>query len=438
MDKKFQNFPYEAIYPRTLVQIIEERAKNSGYPIDFTSASFLVCFGVAMGATTEVRFQNDFIESGNLFCVLVGPPNSAKSHPMAFAMRFIRERNRRLIKEYNRQKAEYDRQKGVDEDGNKLTEPVRELIELNDFTVESLMKVLNENPRGIIIFSDELMNFMKNQNKYNSGSSAEAYLTLWSRGSISISRKTSGYFNVERGFASILGSVQTKILPQLFDKTRSDNGMLDRFLFVFPDNLTMSEWVNQAVSSTCEEELEGAFSKLFALPQIITDQGIEPLILEFEPLAKEKLIEWRNGEQHRGRLLDENTETFATAMGKMDIMAIRFSLILQAMYYAFDEEGFDTVGMRAVEGAILLSEYFKEQIVRVHDFVFKEDVRILMNPLQKTVSEHLPNEIFKAEIGQAIAEGLGMDKWKYKRLIADKRFFTKKYSAHYLKNGIDE
>lgn len=109
----------------------------------------------------------------------------------------------------------------------------------------------------------------------------------------------------------------------------------------------------------------------------------------------------------------------------MDMHALRFSLILEMMYYAFGEGEGRAISVRAVEGAIKIVDYFKSQVELMHELVYKEDVRHLMTKEQSAVYDALPNGSFKTSDGIKIAASLGMGEWVFKRFLKNDKFFKK-------------
>ena len=65
----------------------------------------------------------------------------------------------------------------------------------------------------------------------------EFWLSVWSGKPINIDRKTGEPVFIPLPFISVCGTIQNGILNELAKDSRTQNGFIDRILFVMPDNL---------------------------------------------------------------------------------------------------------------------------------------------------------------------------------------------------------
>src|SRR5690606_10914534 len=112
---------------------------------------------------------------------------------------------------------------------------------VSDFTIESISSILLNNNRGVGLDVDELAIWFKNFNRYNQGSEQEFWLANWNSNRIVVNRKTAKPINIPNPFVSVGGTIQPAVLDELA-KNRTDNGFLDRLLFVMPENLKKQPW----------------------------------------------------------------------------------------------------------------------------------------------------------------------------------------------------
>ena len=89
---------------------------------------------------------------------------------------------------------------------------------IKDFTIEALCSQLKNNPRGTLLYMDEIMGWIRNMGKYTGGSDIAFYLSLWSEEDISVDRKTTDNLRISKPFLSIIGGIQTGILSELMTK----------------------------------------------------------------------------------------------------------------------------------------------------------------------------------------------------------------------------
>jgi putative DNA primase/helicase len=118
--------------------------------------------------------------------------------------------------------------------------PIWHRYRTNDSTVEKLGELLKENPRGLLIFRDELIGFLAALDREDRKSDRGFYLEAWNGyGNYLYDRIGRGTVPVENCCVSILGGIQpAKLLAylhQAMDPMR-DDGLLQRFqLLVYPD-----------------------------------------------------------------------------------------------------------------------------------------------------------------------------------------------------------
>lgn len=264
---------------------------------------------------------------------------------------------------------------------------------------------------------------MGNINRYNpSGSGATQYLSLWSGGKLKVVRRTKSTIIVNNPFVSIIGGAQNAILADLFGDRRGENGFMDRMLPIMPEGLPVARWGEGDVNPALVERLRSALYRLLDIPVIEDDEGnIFPTMLEFTPEASERVMQWHNDE-HCVKIEQERDETFTNASSKLDIYALRFMLILHLLYWAVEEDTAEPqhyVGLRVVEAAIRLVDFFREEHRKVHAYVYGCAGR-LRNELEKEVYEDLTDKFSSAE-GLKIALSHGMSERGFFRFTAQDR-----------------
>lgn len=410
-------FPLKA-YPKKLQDFVSETNKCYDYSEEYLSLALLMACSAAIGYSVTIRFNDDFIETAMIFAVIIGKPNTGKTHPLKYALGPILKKDEEMHQKYQQEMREYQQAK-KDNSSTEMPIPKRSKQIVKDFTIESLCVQLRDSPRGILLHMDEIMGWLRNMNKYTGGSDITNYLSIWSKESISVDRKTSESIRIPKPFLSIIGGIQTGILSELITKELLHCGFLDRILFSMPQNEKVIEWTEMSVSTELKEWYYQFIEALFAVPLERMGEDIVPTVLDLSPEAKEHIIQWRNT-IHKDTLQDNEGETYAGAYGKMDIYVLRFALILQMMYYAAGEEGMDCVGIRAVKGAICLANYFMQEIKKVHELVFTKDIRHEMSEEKRKFYNALP-PLFKLQEGIALGVKMGLSNNVAKKFISNKK-----------------
>jgi len=435
-EHKANRFPVE-VFPLPIQQVITATNENLNFPIDFIGASLLYAVSVAVGNTHSVEVKKGFQQSAVLYLAIVGRAGTTKSHPLSFALQPIVEQDKRTYRQYEQQRQQYEQavslpkkereQKAIEEQ----TKPVWQKFLLSDFTPEALAEVHKYNKRGIGVYIDELAGWFKNFNRYNSGSEMEFWLSQWSGKPINIDRKTGEPVCIPLPFISVAGTIQKGILNELAKGSRTQNGFIDRILFVIPDNIQKEYWSETDLPPVVSENWESIISNLLNLSVTNDDtQNPSPEVLRFTPEAKKLLFEWQkvNTDQSNGA----ESEALSGIFSKMDMYVLRLALILEMMRYACKESNKQAVSIEAVQGAVKLVEYFKSSAVKVNS-ILSNASPLDKHPTDKQALYNALPDTFTTETGLQIAESLDVAERTFKRFLNVKELFERISRGEYEK-----
>ena len=428
---KVNHFPVK-VFPALIQKIITATNESLNFPIDFIGTSILYAVSVAIGNTYRVEIMKGYDQNAVLYLAIVGRTGTNKSHPLSFTMKPIEEQDNLKYQRYQREKKEYDNivnlpkrereQQGYDEP----VKPVWEQHLVTDFTPEALADVHKFNKRGIGVYSDELASWFKNFNRYNKGSEEQFWLSVWSGKPIRINRKTSEPTYIPLPFISVAGTIQPGILNELA-KDRTENGFLDRLLFVMPDNLKKDYWSETEISPEIIENWQTIITKLLDI-SIIEDETLnpQPVILKFTPEAKQRLFNW----QREITDLSNKTENEAISgiYAKIEMYAIRLALILEMIRFACGESNKQVIGIEAVQGALKLAEYFINSAVKVHSLVSNASPLDKLPADKQNLYNALP-DFFTTNEGVQVAESMDVSERTFKYFINNRDLF------HNIKRG---
>lgn len=124
-----------------------------------------------------------------------------------------------------------------------------------------------------------------------------------------------------------------------------------------------------------------------------------PVELSYDSEARAKLYQWQRGNVDLCN--SEFNERLIGIYSKLEIYISRFSLVLQLIHWVFGEQTKECVGLGSLEGAIELTEYFRQTAQRVQAIISNYIIEQL-NETQKAVLNALP-ETFSTAEGLAIA-----------------------------------
>jgi hypothetical protein len=426
-ERKANRFPVE-VFPLPIQQIIIATNENLNYPIDFIGASLLYAVSVAVGNTHCVEVKKGFQQSAVLYLAIVGRAGTTKSHPLSFALHPIVEQDKRTYRQYEQQRQEYEKSvilSKKEREQQQIDEPIKPVWHkflLSDFTPEALAEVHKLNKRGIGVYVDELASWFKNFNRYSKGSEMEFWLSQWSGKPINIDRKTGEPVFIPLPFISVAGTIQKGILYELAKDSRTQNGFIDRILFVIPDNIQKEYWSETDLPPVVSENWECIISKLLGL-SITNDDTLNPSpeVLEFTPESKDVLFAWQKA--NTDQCNEAENEAISGIFSKMDMYVLRLALILEMMRFACNESNKQAVSMEAVQGAIKLVEYFKSSAVKVNS-ILSNASPLDKHPADKqNLYKALP-DTFTTETGLIIAKGVGVAERTFQYFLKEKELFT--------------
>jgi len=435
-EHKTNCFPVE-VFPLPIQQVITATNENLNFPIDFIGASLLYAVSVSVGNTHSVEVKKGFQQSAVLYLAIVGRAGTTKSHPLSFALQPIVEQDKRTYRQYEQQRLQYEQAVNLskkEREQQVIDEPIKPIWQkflLSDFTPEALAEVHKFNKRGIGVYVDELAGWFKNFNRYSKGSEMEFWLSQWSGKPINIDRKTGEPVFIPLPFISVAGTIQKGILNELAKDSRTQNGFIDRILFVIPDNIQKEYWSETDLPPIVSENWESIISTLLNL-SITNDDTLNPIpeILKFTPEAKKVLFEWQK--VNTDQCNEAENEAVSGIFSKMDMYVLRLALILEMMRFACNESNKQAVSIEAVQGAIKLVEYFKSSAVKVNS-ILSNASPLDKHPTDKQALYNALPDTFTTETGLQIAEGLAVAERTFKYFLNEKELFTRISRGEYQK-----
>ncbi len=377
-------FPVHVL-PRTLRRFVEETAASIGCPPDFVAVPLLSTLGSAIGNSRVIVIKIGYMESASLYIVIVGDPGSSKSPALKDATAPATKKQEELGCAYREAVAEYNQEQRMWEEGSfdlesdPPTEPIFRRCIVQDTTIEALIERLGENPRGLLSSNDELSSWVRQQDQYKSGGKGtdrQFWLSAWSNQPVVVDRKgRKEPIMVYRPFVGLAGGIQPGVLSEL--KNNREDGLLDRFLFAYPDPMPV-RWSDSEISEETRAAYKYVYDELYGLHMDIDENGSPaPIQATFTASAKQLFIEAYNS-------LCEEMEhpEFPSHLkgpwSKMRAYLARLSLIIGMAYivepdnrklgevfYGFMKND-PMITDRHVKAAIELIDYFKAHARRVY------------------------------------------------------------------------
>lgn len=405
-------FPVE-VFPIHVQDIINETNRCLNFQKDHIASSLLFVASIAIGNSLVVNFKNGWKDKAILYMALVGKPGTNKSAPLKFAMTPIDERDAREMLKYKDEYEKFDTAMKTALRGRSTlpVEPKCRQTVMSDFTTEVLMRTHSANPRGIAVYVDELMGFIRNFNKYRAGNDEQVWTQIYNGYNLVVNRINCQPINIQDTFIGIIGTIQPGMLPE-FAKGKKESGFLDRWLFSYPEvkqypRLNMEE-LDPAVPRRWSEIIE----RIYSLP---VDDECRNIRLTDE--ASRIYMDWYNS---LADLKDHDRYGMAEAATKMERYCMRFSIILEALKFGCGQEEIKEIRADSIRGAIDLCTYYLSCTFKARH-QFRRNPTESLNSVQKSVYSELPIQFTTAE-GLMIAAEMGMKERTFKDWIKSDLF----------------
>lgn len=315
--------PLDAL-PKQVRDLTIEAAKVTAAPAEFIAASAIPSLGLALGGYVRLDLREGWVLTPHCYMALVGPPSTSKTPALARALAPA-------------EAAEDTAWRNAGDKG-----PANRYL-VDDTTTEKLGELLNQNPRGLLVFTDELKGFFGGMGQYKSGDSSrdrQFYLSAWSAKSFSIDRIKRGSMRVIDPAVSVIGGIQPGVFSDLVIAGAED-GMMERFLFVYGDPVDKT-WI--------EDDVPGGTLRAYAdLWNDLRDWGADTRTVRLTSAARAEWKRWYDS--FHAEALDDK---FIPMSGKAGTHVAKLALLLACC----DESD---VTPEHIQRAVLLTEYFLSQ-----------------------------------------------------------------------------
>jgi hypothetical protein len=396
------------VFPAKLQDMVLALARQENYSIEYTMASLIAAASTAIGNAVNIRIRGGWISSPVLYMILVGRPGMGKTPPLDFAFRPIRKRDAKIIKQFKTDMEYFnsilESYKGKKDERPSLPpKPILKRTIISDFTPEALIRAIDDNPRGVAVYVDEIMGMFNAVNQYNKGQLIEQLLTAFSGKPLDVSRCSMPIpIHIERPFINIVGTMQTTRVHELVDKGYKDNGLLDRIIFVYPSSQEIPDWQmdEDSASSSFEKYStlwENIINRICEIPFTIDEnEGIVQNVLNFSPEASAWFTNWCNASIRAVNQIKDDTLVDSRIM-KTPVIAARLALVFQILRWVCGEVHKDFVDIDSTKSAIRLTSYFEDCFSNIQRFMIMESIE----PQKKGLLDLVPSLFTTAEAVQA-------------------------------------
>lgn len=391
----------------------DETHLHQNFPIDYIAPCLLFVAALSCGNAAVIEMQTGWKEKPLLYLAIVGGRGTNKTSCFDFALAPIREKDDQEYERYVSEKALYDAEflKPLKERNPKLEMPMYQQYILSDFTPEVLVRQHKANPRGLIVFFDELIGFIYSFNKYRSGADEQMWTQLFAGGGVTVNRVGADPVKINDTCIGVFGGIQPEILVS-FAKGKIQNGFVDRWLFAFPEKVPYPKFNDIDIDERIAQSWNKIIQRILSLPFEGT-----PKVVKLSPGAKALYKEWFDN------LSDQKNNggsSFAGLATKMDRYCGRFALVLEVLKFGCKQSKLLDISEDSMRGAIALSYYFIACGIKAHRKFISSPVDELPD-MQKTIYDELPQS-FETRTGLLVAERYGMPERTFKRWLSTSLF----------------
>ena len=353
-------FPLD-VFPDEIQRIVYELVTYENFNLEYTASVILSVFATALGNTHRVNIKGKWVASCGIYMMLVGRPGLGKTPPLNYLYSPVREFDQQILDKTRQEYEQYKQlQAGKKEEGSpeQMEKPRLAQTVISDFTQEAMLSVHYDNPRGVALVVDEIVALFNSVKRYNSKSNLiQDLLSAYSGNQLKAVRKTEDFpITIPIPCINIIGGIQTGLLYEVMTKEYISNGLIDRFLFVYPKNSKIPEWqlgIDKKQRPDTMARWTSIIRKVIDLPLSINEENgsINPKELEFSEEAKTYFFTWNNDIIKTVNGIEDDNEVESRTM-KLNGNAARLSLILQVMRWSVGECQLERIQVVADSGCI--------------------------------------------------------------------------------------
>ena len=233
------------VFPARLKAMIESVSTAMQVDPSFLALPLLSVCGSAIGNTRTLSMNWSYKLSPTFWTGIVGESGTRKSPPLSFLLAPVELKDNLAIGKHRVRMAKYksdltawEKTKPDKREGSVPVKPKCERSRVTNATLEAMLPILADSPRGLLVFHDELAAWFASHDKYSrAGGDESAYLTFYDAKPYVCDRKTdlaNPTISIPRAFVAVTGGVQPTILQKLLGQQQRDNGCAARFCWAFP------------------------------------------------------------------------------------------------------------------------------------------------------------------------------------------------------------
>lgn len=387
-------FPVEVL-PVEISRYLQICARQFCLPTDFAGTVFLALTAGVIGRSIhlDMRQGQDWIETTNIWAVLVGNPSSKKSPTYRRISRLMASLEKTAAAEHHQSLIDYRSRKKAAKD-NKIdfdeSEPLMRRYTTDDCTTPKLRELMGSNPRGIILHNDELKGQLEKLDKVGNDGDRSFMMQCWSGMEFyNEDRMTRlGGYKIPLAITWI-GCIPPAALATYLRQAQSygsgADGFMQRFQMVtFPD-------INQEYEickETMPPELESRLQQLFVEmdKEALNNSG---RVLHFDEKAQSRFDAWQISLENDCRS-GQHPTYWESHLGKQSKLLASLCIMLHRLFEVCMNQPSNAIAASTLDGAMALRTYYQEHAQRCYDSIESIEVTDARKILELIRKKRLP------------------------------------------------
>lgn len=384
-----------SLIPASFRDLVEGRAESLQCPIEFVAVPMIAAAGGVIGKQLAIQIKRGWRETPILNAGIVGRPSTHKSpalHPTRKILDELEKQKREIWqeemkvhafeREVQQAAAKSAKQQAITAMKKKDQAKAHELLSeaqeepeappeprlvITDATTEKIGMIAEGNPRGLILFRDELAGWLDRLDERGRENDRTFYLESWNGNVVvNVDRVGRGSLRIDGLAITIIGGIQPGKLEAYVRGAvqggMSDDGLIQRLqMSVYPDVPSSWRWSDAETDPGAYRQAFQTFERLESLdPDAIGAEGDETRFLRFSEAAQALFIEWMTELTSRLRS-DIEPPHMESHLAKYPALAARLSLVL---HLADGNSG--PVSDKALAMALDWCEYLESHARRIY------------------------------------------------------------------------
>ena len=364
--------------PEPLRNVVDEVTKGYQCSRDYAVASMMVATSTMLGKRVSCGFGS-YSNFPSLWIAIVGRTASGKTAPLSFFFKPIELMEREAFANYRMELQEWE-QTDPKVRGEK---PEFHHLLINNPSDESVLRELAVNG-NICWKTDELRTMFDSWGKYSKnggGTIIGNLLSIFNNVDVNITRVTSEPIYIPEPNLNIIGGIQPPVLKRVMgNRGFADDGLFQRFLFVFPEATDIPQFADNAISDQARQQWNMTIERL---------ARIGNLQLHEIDTAKQMHVDYIN--QLRGECNEHyrEIEAMTSLLQKLEIHLCRWSIAVAVL------SGQQEITAEVMQYSIECMEYFKRCGEKAYCLIANE--------------ESQPQELTRGDIFMLLQKWYGKD-----------------------------